>query len=139
MNALYLQYVKRSLAPQKEIGVTVIWHADGNIMPIVPYLLDAGIDGFQGLQETIETKIDVTQLRSMITRAGKPPIIVGSVSSVTTMPFGSPEDVRADVTRCRNLAHARGGGWLLNFSSSLGPEVPEANIHAFFAAAKEEG
>lgn len=135
MNEIYIRHVKRSLEPLKEIGVKVIWHSDGNIMPIVPYLLDAGADGFQGLQETIETKIDVANLRDMTTRAGKPPVIVGSVSSVTTMPFGTPDDVRADVRRCQALATTKGGGWLLNFSSSLGPECPAENIGAFFEEA----
>ncbi len=132
MNDIYIRHVKRSLEPLKEIGARVIWHADGNIAPIAPYLLDAGADGFQGLQETIETKIDVAALRELKTRVGKPPVIVGSVSSVTTMPFGTPDDVRADVRRCQALASAKGGGWLLNFSSSLGPECPEGNIQAFF-------
>jgi hypothetical protein len=135
MNTIYLRHVKHSLEPLKAIGVKILWHSDGNVMPIVPYLLDAGIDGFQGLQETIATKIDVAALRAMTTRAGKPPVIVGSVSSVTTMPFGTPDDVRADVRRCQELAKAKGGGWLLNFSSSLGPECPAGNIQAFFEEA----
>jgi hypothetical protein len=135
MNEIYLRHVKHSLEPLKEIGVKILWHSDGNIMPIVPYLLDAGVDGFQGLQETIETRIDVSALRRLKTRAGLPPVIIGSVSSVSTMPFGTPDDVRADVRRCRDLAQAQGGGWLLNFSSSLGPEVPPENIRTFF----EEG
>jgi len=134
MNDLYIRYVKQSLEPLKQIGVRILWHSDGNIMPIVPYLLDAGIDGFQGLQETIDVKVDVSALRAMRTRAGRHPVIVGSVSSVTTMPFGSPDDVRRDVARCRSLAGVGGGGWLLNFSSSLGPEVPQQNIQAFFDA-----
>ncbi len=132
MNDIYIRHVKRSLEPLKEIGVQVLWHADGNIAPIASYLLDAGADGFQGLQETINTRIDVTALRELTTTAGRPPVIVGSVSSVTTMPFGTPDDVRADVRRCKALAAVKGGGWLLNFSSSLGPEVPAANIHTFF-------
>ncbi len=135
MNEIYIRHVKRSLEPLKEIGVKVLWHADGNIAPIAPCLLDAGADGFQGLQETIETKIDVAALRELKTRDGKPPVIVGSVSSVTTMPFGTPDDVRADVRRCKALAAAKGGGWLLNFSSSLGPECPIENIQAFFEEA----
>ncbi len=135
MNEIYIRHVKRSLAPLKEIGVRILWHADGNIGPIAPYLLDAGADGFQGLQEAIETKVDVAALRELKTRAGNPPVIVGSVSSVTTMPFGTPDDVRADVQRCKKLAAAKGGGWLLNFSSSLGPECPIENIQTFFEEA----
>ncbi len=135
MNEIYIRHVKRSLEPLKAIGVGVLWHADGNIAPIAPHLLAAGADGFQGLQETIETRVDVAALREFKTLDGKPPVIVGSVSSVTTMPFGTPEDVRAEVRRCQALAAAKGGGWLLNFSSSLGPEVPVENIQTFFEEA----
>ena len=138
MNEIYLRHVKRSLEPLKDIGVRILWHSDGNVMPIVPYLLDAGVDGFQGMQEAAGTKIDITKLADMTTRSGKKPVIVGSVSSVSTMPLGKPDDVRADLRRCQELARKRGGGWLLNFSSSLGPECPEENIKAFFEAAREQ-
>ncbi|MEK6793957.1 MAG: uroporphyrinogen decarboxylase family protein [Spirochaetota bacterium] len=135
MNDIYIRYVKRSLQPLKDAGVTIIWHSDGNIMPIAQYLLDAGIDGFQGLQETIDTKVDISVLSQMTTQSGRKPIIVGSVSSVTTLPFGSPDDVRADVMRCRKLAEERGGGWLINSSSSIGPEVPIDNVRTLFRTA----
>lgn len=139
MNEIYIRYVRRSLEPLKDIGVRILWHSDGNIMPIVPYLLDAGVDGFQGLQETVETPVDIEKLRSMTTRAGRSPVIVGSVSTITTMPFGTPEEVRAEVQRCQSLADQGGVGWILNFSSSVGPEVPSENLRAFFDAAAEPG
>jgi hypothetical protein len=135
MREIYLRHVERSLVPLKDAGITILWHADGNFMPIASDLLDAGVDGFQGVQETIDTRVDVTRLRSMSTRAGRPPIIVGSVASTSVMPFGTPDEVRADVRRCKRLAAAGGGGWWLNFSSSLGPEVPVGNINAFFEEA----
>jgi hypothetical protein len=132
MNDIYIRYVRRSLEPLKEAGITILWHADGNIVPIAQHLLDAGADGFQGVQETIDTKIDIHALMSMTTLTGKKPVIVGSISSITTMPFGTPDDVIEDTDRCIGIARKRGGGWLLNFSSSLGPEVPKENIYAFF-------
>lgn len=136
MNEIYIRHVKRALEPLKSVGVKIIWHSDGNIMPIAEYLLDAGVDGFQGLQESIETKVDVRALRELKTRDGRPPVVVGSVSSVTTMPFGTPKDVAAEVRRCTKLAGEKGGGWVLNFSSSLGPEVPEGNIWAFYQSTR---
>jgi hypothetical protein len=53
------------------------------------------------------------------------------------MPFGTEADVRQEVNRWRAFACARGGGVLLNFSSSLGPEVPMSNIQTFFDAASQ--
>ena len=135
MQELYLQYVQRSFEPLKEAGITIIWHADGNFMPIARQLLEAGADGFQGIQETFGVPVRVEESNTLTTTSGHKPIIVGSVSSATTMPFGTPREVGEEVERCRRLARERGGGWWLNFTSSLGPEVPEANLHAIYAQA----
>jgi len=54
-----------------------------------------------------------------------------------TMPFGTPEHVRAEVRqRIRQLG--RGGGLILAPAHVLGPEVPWENIVAFFEAADSE-
>lgn len=139
LSNIYIRHMKHSLEPLKYAGIKIIWHSDGNIMPIVKYLIDAGIDGFQGMQETIEKKIDIEKLGDMNMSSGRKPIIMGSVSSTTVMPFGSQDDVRTDVLRCQHLAKKRGGGWLLNFSSSIGPEVPVENIKAFYETSLEPG
>lgn len=135
MRRIYFPHLKRALAPLCAAGIAVIWHSDGNIGPIAGDLLEAGVEGFQGLQEKVETRVDLSALDRLTTRRGRRPVIMGSVSSVVTMPFGTPQDVRSEVTRLRDFARQRSGGLLLNFSSSLGPEVPEGNIHAFYAAA----
>jgi len=137
MDEIYFPHLKRALSPLREAGITIIWHADGYITPIAAALLDAGVDGFQGLQEKIDTKIDVSELDALRTLDGRHPVFVGSISSTTTMPFGTPDDVREDVNRWREFSASRGGGVLLNFSSSLGPEVPSANIEAFYEEANK--
>jgi hypothetical protein len=137
MEAIYFPHLKRALSPLCEAGITTIWHSDGNITPIAAALVHAGVDGFQGLQEKVDTRIDVRELDTLLTLNGRPPVFVGSISSTTTMPFGTPSDVRDEVTRWREFAVGRGGGVLLNFSSSLGPEVPESNIVAFYEEANK--
>ena len=137
MEQIYFPHLKRALAPLREAGITIVWHCDGYITPIAPALLQAGVDGFQGLQEKIDTRVDVTKLDGLRTVSGRRPVFVGSISSTVTMPFGTTDDVRAEVLGWQQLAASRGGGVLLNFSSSLGPEVPEANISAFFEEANK--
>ena len=137
MERIYFPHLRRALSPLREAGLTLLWHSDGYIPPLVPALLAAGIDGFQGLQEKIETCIDVAALDRLRTAAGRRPVFVGSISSTVTMPFGTPDDVRGEVRRWQRFAQERGGGVLLNFSSSLGPEVPKANIYAFYEAAQQ--
>ena len=50
------------------------------------------------------------------------------------MPFGSPDEVRAEV-RARVQTVGKGGGFILAPAHVLGPEVPWENIVAFFEAA----
>ncbi|MDA0335862.1 MAG: hypothetical protein O2782_11905 [bacterium] len=40
----------RSIEPLVQAGVRLLWHCDGNLMEMVPRLLEAGIAGFQGFQ-----------------------------------------------------------------------------------------
>jgi uroporphyrinogen decarboxylase len=50
------------------------------------------------------------------------------------MPFGTPDDVRAEV-RSRIREVGSGGGFILAPAHVLGPETPWENIVAFFEAA----
>ena len=137
MERIFFPHLKRALSPLREAGITIVWHSDGYITPIAAALVHAGVDGFQGLQEQIDSKIDIRDLDSLRTLDGRRPVFVGSISSTTTMPFGTPDDVREEVKRWRDYAFTRGGGVLLNFSSSLGPEVPGPNISAFYEEASK--
>jgi len=87
------------------------------------------VSGFQGFQE--ETGCTLERMAALRTRSGKPPILWGSISVTTTLPFGSVEDVKADVERCyRTAAPLR--GFSLASTSSILPETPLANILAMY-------
>jgi len=132
LDDIYFPFVKKSLSPLKEAGIRIIWHSDGNIMPIVPQLINAGVDGFQGFQESVGERVDLEKLSRVRTLSGEKVLLMGSISTITVLPFGTTEDVRHEVERCIRIAENRGGGFLLASSSSIGPEVPAENIHALF-------
>jgi uroporphyrinogen decarboxylase len=52
------------------------------------------------------------------------------------LPFGSTDDVRADVTRLAETLGA-GGGWVLCPSHDIQPEVPPENILAMYQGGAE--
>jgi hypothetical protein len=131
---IYFPAAARAVEPLRAAGIRLIWHSDGNIMPIVPHLLNTvGVDGFQGIQE--ETGVDLTALSRMTTLRGQPTILVGGIN-VPTVHFGGPEQVCAEVDRAAALAEARGGGMLLCPASSFGPDVPTATMHALYDCAR---
>jgi hypothetical protein len=132
LRRIYFPHLESSLAPLKDAGIKIIWHADGNFMPIAQDLIDAGVDGFQGIQEDVEIRVEIGDLDELRTTDAERPLIMGSVSSVTTLPFGTSSDVAAEVRRWQGISKRREGGVFINSSSSLGPEVPIDNIYALF-------
>ncbi len=59
----------------------------------------------------------------------------GAVDTQHTLPFGTVEDVRAEVRR-RIQDLAPGGGYVLAAVHNIQPEVPPENICAMFEAAR---
>jgi hypothetical protein len=66
---------------------------------------------------------------------GEPISFWGGIGTQSTMPFGTPEDVRQKVSEVQ-AALGTGGGLLLAPTHILEPEVPWENIEAFVVAAK---
>jgi len=108
-----------------------IWyHSDGNITEIIPELIEIGVDIFNPLQPEC---VDVAGIKR---RYGSRIVIDGTIGTQTTMPFGSPDDVRACV-RERVETLGADGALILSPTHVLEPEVPIPNILAFAEACRE--
>jgi uroporphyrinogen decarboxylase len=118
----------------KEINSdVVIWyHSDGDIEPIIPDLIEIGVEVLNPIQPE---SMDPARIKA---RYGDRLAFWGTVSIQQTMPFGSPEDVRAEVKK-RIETVGQGGGFVLAPSHVLEPEVPWENVLAFVDAAREYG
>ncbi|HPD16470.1 MAG TPA: uroporphyrinogen decarboxylase family protein [Planctomycetota bacterium] len=118
----------------KEIRPTTrIWyHSDGNIAAIVPELVEAGLDILNPLQPEC---LDVDALHK---RFGDRLTFDGTIGTQSTMPWGTPEQVRARVREVIRK-YGRRGGLIISPTHVLEPEVPLANIDALFAACREFG
>ncbi len=60
----------------------------------------------------------------------------GTLGTQTTMPFGTPDEVRAVVLRNLEIA-GPAGGLFCRPTHLLEPEVPWANVEAYVSACKE--
>jgi len=132
LDRLWLPHFARSLEPMLETDVRMIWHCDGNLMQMVPRLLDAGVRGFQGFQ--YEDGMDYERICAMKTRDGDPLVIIGGVSVTRTLPFGSPADVKRELAwlvECGPKA-----GLFLGGSSSIAPGTPWENIETLVEGLK---
>jgi uroporphyrinogen decarboxylase len=113
-----------------EFGVKVIYHTDGAVMKAVPGLIDMGIDVLQALQFSAKG-MDAQALKTM---AGEQLCFEGGVSVQTTLPFGSPEDVRREVEMLISTL-GKDGGYVLGPSHAIQAGTPAENIYAMFETA----
>jgi hypothetical protein len=125
LDRLWFPHFARCLQPLLYTPVRLIWHCDGNLMQMVPRLLDVGIHGFQGFQ--YEDGMDYPHICAMRTRHGDPLIIIAGVSVTRTLPFGTPDDVRHELAWL--VEHGPRTGLFLGGSSSIAPGTPWENLH----------
>lgn len=126
LDKIWFPHFARCLEPMLKTDAKMIWHCDGNLMQMVPRLLDAGVRGFQGFQ--YETGMDYEKICRMKTREGEGLFIIGGVSVTTTLPHGTPEDVRREMKWL--VEQGPRTGLTLGASSSIAPGVPWENMKA---------
>lgn len=124
LDRLWLPYFDRCLQPLLEAGVRLVWHCDGNLMELVPRLLQAGVSGFQGFQ--YEAGMDYPRLCRMRARDGGELLIIAGVSVSRTLPFGTPADVKKELDWL--VAHGPRTGLFLGASSTICPGTPWENV-----------
>ena len=126
LDEMWLPHFARALDPLLAAGVKLMWHCDGNLMALVPRLIEAGVSGFQGFQ--YEDGMDYESICQMTSRDGEPLLIIAGVSSTTTLPHGTPADVRRQMKWL--VESGPPSGLFLGCSSSVTPGAPWENIRA---------
>jgi len=126
LDRIWFPHFARCMAPVIQAGVKVIWHCDGNLMAMVPRLLEAGLVGFQGFQ--YEDGMDYEKICRMKTRDGGGLLIIAGVSVTRTLPYGTPADVKREMAFLVENGPER--GLFLGGSSSIAPGVPWENLAA---------
>ncbi|MBM3473630.1 MAG: methyltransferase [Armatimonadetes bacterium] len=110
-------------------------HSCGSIPNLIPYLIEAGLDALNPVQ-TSAAGMDPLWLKQ--TFGDRLTFWGGGVETQSTLPFGMPEQVRAEVAE-RIRVFAPGGGFVFCPIHNIQPNTPPANIEAAYAAALEYG
>ena len=122
----WLPHIARSLEPVRSADVRLIWHCDGNVSDMIGPLLDAGVSGFQGFQ--YEHGMDYEKICRMKTRDNEHLIVIAGVSVTTTLPKGTPDDVRRELRWL--VEHGPPTDLFLGISHNIMPGVPWENVKA---------
>ena len=117
----------------KEINpsLKVAYHSDGFILPIIPELIEVGVDILNPVQPA---SMDPADLKK---KFGKKLCFWGTIDEQRTLPFGTPQDVEAEVhTRLRTIG--KGGGLILGPTHHVQLDTPVENVRAIVEAATGE-
>jgi len=117
-----------------DAGKLVISHCCGSVADIMPDIIEIGLD----VLESVQPEARGMNPYDLKKRWGDKITFWGGLGSQSTVPFGSPEAIRAEVRRlCREMG--RGGGYILSPAKSLQPETPTANAVAVLEAFVHQG
>jgi len=126
LDRLWFPHFSRCLQPFLKAGIALVWHCDGNVMPLVPRLIEIGFQGFQGFQ--YECGVDYTAICKMKVKDAPAPLIIAGVSVTRTLPYGTPDDVKKELAfLVENGPKTR---LFLGASSSVTPGAPYENLKA---------
>ena len=110
--------------------VIVFYHSCGYVLPLIDHLIDAGIDVLNPVQP------ECMDFKEVHEKFGDRLSFHGTIGTQTTMPFGTPEEVRAMVRRNLDIAGEK-GGLLVEPTHLLEPEVSVENVVAYIDACRE--
>jgi len=130
----YFPLVEYTLEPLLEVGAKIVWHCDGNYRPLLDDVLACGIVGLQGFQQ--ECGMELEWIVDLRTRRGDPLLIFGPMSVTTTLPYGTPEDVRAEVQRAMHLCRDKASLVFFN-SNTIIPDTSLENIRTYWQTVLE--
>lgn len=117
----------------KDLGLYVIKHTDGNIMPIIDMVIDSGIDCLDPIDP-----LAGMNLAEIKRKYGNRIAIKGNVDCAQTLTFGSVQDTIEETKKCLRAA-AGGGGYILSSSNSIHSKVNPKNFKAMVDTVKEFG
>ncbi len=118
-------------AVHENSDAAVFYHTDGSVIPMMPDLIDAGMDIFNSVQ-TDAANMDGHDLKK---RFGKNLVFWGGgVDTHRILPFGTPEEVREDVRRRLKIFGMDGGFVFATIHNILGDVLPQSILAAFDAA-----
>jgi uroporphyrinogen decarboxylase len=115
------------------LRVPVLLHSCGHITGYLDDIAQTKIVSIHPLQRTAGM-----DLRAAKEKYGSRFCLIGNIDSSRTLPFGTPEDVAAEVREAIDTA-APNGGYILASDHSLHDGIPVENILEMFQTGYEYG
>ena len=131
----YAPHHKRFIDLCHEFGIQVFHHDDGSCRAFLPLLVEMGIDILNPVQWTCPG-MDMAERKREF---GHRLCFHGAVENQRILPFGTPEEVRAEVRHCMDALASDGTGYILAPCHNLQVNTPVENILAMYDEAWRYG
>ena len=113
----------------------VFFHTDGDVEPLIEDFIEIGVDILNPIQTSAGKMSDLKSLKS---KYGGRIVFCGAIDTHRVLPFGTPDEVRAEVKRVIQ-ALGPGGGFMLGPVHTIMDDVPAQNVLAMVDAVEEYG
>ena len=123
--------MRRMYAFVHHAGKVALHHSCGCVVDVIPDAIEIGLDVLESVQPEAMNPYELKK------RFGDRLTFWGGLGSQSTIPFGTPDDVRAEVKRlCAEMG--RGGGYILSPAKPLQADTPTENAAAIVEAFLEQ-
>ena len=113
-------------------GRTVLHHSCGHITPIIPDLIDMGLDILHPIQP------EAMDIHALKREFGRDLTFCGGLRTQDLLPRGTPDEIRREVRALKQTMGA-GGGFILEPGITVQADVPLPNIVAAIEEARQPG
>ncbi len=129
IHADYISFIK------SHTKARLFFHTDGDVFPLIPDFIEMGVDILNPIQTSAGKMSNLEELKRQF---GKELVFCGAIDTHRILPFGTPDEVRAEVKRIIQVL-GQEGGYMLSSVHTVLPDVPPENILAMVDAALEFG
>lgn len=131
----YRPHMQRFIDLCHGFGIKVFHHDDGAIRPFIPDFVEMGID----ILNPVQWNCPGMELTALKEDFGKEFCFHGAVENQQILPFGTPEEVRAEVRHNIDILASDGTGYILASCHAMQPVTPLDNIIAMYDEAYNYG
>ena len=117
------------LARAKSAGRTAFLHSCGNVRPVVPDLVELGLDVLHPIQP------EAMEILELKREFGADVTFCGGLGTQDLLVNAAPQEIRDEVRRLQREM-GRGGGYILEPGITIQADVPLANLLALIEAAR---
>ncbi len=129
IHADYISFIK------SHTKAKIFFHTDGDVFPLIPDFIEIGVDILNPVQTSAGKMSNLEELKKQF---GKHLVFCGAIDTHRVLPFGTPQDVRAEVKRIIDVL-GKDGGYMLASVHTIMSDVPPENILAMVDAVDEFG